>query len=416
MLSKVGLLRSNARHVVEVSKRQLNLLEYQSKGLLEDHNVLVQRFRVASQKGDAAKIASEFPCKEYVVKAQVLAGGRGKGHFDNGFKGGVHLTKDPKALDDLVGNMIGNRLITKQTPKEGIPVSKVMVAEAIDIDKETYFCILMDREYNGPVIVASPDGGVDIEDVAEKTPDRILKVAVDIKTGCTDQIAGQVAEFLGFTDGALKAQCMEQIKNLYSMFVKVDCLQLEVNPLALTPEGKIYTADAKLGFDDNAQFRQKDIFAMEDTTELDPREVEAASFNLNYVQMDGNIGCLVNGAGLAMATMDIIKLHGGEPANFLDVGGGVQEQQVTEAFRIISEDKAVKAILVNVFGGIVDCATIANGIIKACKNINLSLPLVVRLEGTNVDNAKKLLKESGLPIASATDLDDAAKQAIKALH
>jgi len=309
-------------------KRNLNLLEYQSKGLLQNYDVTVQKFRVASTAEEAVKIPQDFPCKEYVIKAQVLAGGRGKGHFDNGFKGGVHLTKDPNKVPELVTSMVGNRLITKQTPPEGIPVSKVMVAEAIDIVRETYFCILMDREYNGPVIVASPDGGVDIEEVAEKTPERIMKMPVDIKTGLTDEAAGKVAAFLGF-EGDLQSQCAEQIKRLYQMFLKVDCLQLEVNPLAETPEGIIYTADAKLGFDDNAQFRQKDIFDMEDTTESDPREVEAASWNLNYVQMDGNIGCLVNGAGLAMATMDIIKYYGGEPANFLDVGGSVQEHQVT---------------------------------------------------------------------------------------
>merc|ERR1719510_2515340 len=395
-------------------KRNLNLLEYQSKGLLQNYDVTVQKFRVASTAEEAVKIPQDFPCKEYVIKAQVLAGGRGKGHFDNGFKGGVHLTKDPNKVPELVTSMVGNRLITKQTPPEGIPVSKVMVAEAIDIVRETYFCILMDREYNGPVIVASPDGGVDIEEVAEKTPERIMKMPVDIKTGLTDEAAGKVAAFLGF-EGDLQSQCAEQIKRLYQMFLKVDCLQLEVNPLAETPEGIIYTADAKLGFDDNAQFRQKDIFDMEDTTESDPREVEAASWNLNYVQMDGNIGCLVNGAGLAMATMDIIKYYGGEPANFLDVGGSVQEHQVREAFRIISEDDKVKAILVNVFGGIVDCATIANGVVNACRSIDLKLPLVVRLEGTNVDNAKKILAESGLPILSTTDLDDAAQKAVKSL-
>ena len=263
------------------------------------------------------------------------------------------------------------------------------MAEAIDITRETYFCILMDRESNGPVIIASPDGGVDIEEVAEKTPDRIKKMPVDIHAGVTDAMAIEVAEFLGFT-GPLVAQCAEQVKNLYKTFLTVDCLQLEINPLAETPQGQvseielievlsvksfvqIYTADAKLGFDDNASFRQKHIFDMEDTTESDPREVEAAKHSLNYVQLDGNIGCLVNGAGLAMATMDIIKLYGGEPANFLDVGGSVQEHQVKEAFRIITEDDKVKAILVNVFGGIVNCATIANGIVNACKSIDLKV-------------------------------------------
>lgn len=397
------------------SVRNLNLLEYQAKGLLQDFEVTVQKFRVASNADEAGKIPKEFPCKEYVIKAQVLAGGRGKGHFDNGFKGGVHLTKDASKVPELVKSMIGHRLITKQTPPDGIPVNKVMVAEAIDIVRETYFCILMDRESNGPVIVASPDGGVDIEEVAEKTPDRILKTPVDINSGLDEETSMRISSFLGFTSPEMQKQCSEQIQRLYKMFVEVDCLQLEVNPLAETPDGLIYTADAKLGFDDNAQFRQKPIFDMEDTTELDPREVEAASFNLNYVQMDGNIGCLVNGAGLAMATMDIIKLYGGEPANFLDVGGSVQEHQVKEAFRIISEDKRVKAILVNVFGGIVDCATIANGVVNACRAINMGIPLVVRLEGTNVDNAKKILADSGLPIQSAVDLDDAAKKAVSAL-
>jgi len=401
--------------LTSVQSRNLNLLEYQSKGLLLDYGVTVQKFKMATNDAEAAKIPAEFPCDEYVIKAQVLAGGRGKGHFDNGFKGGVHLTKDPQAVPELCTAMIGNKLITKQTPPGGIPVSKVMVAEAIDITRETYFCIVLDREHNGPVIVASPDGGVDIEEVAEKTPERIKKVPVDIHTGVTDAMATELAEFLGFK-GPLVAQCAEQVQNLYKMFLDVDCLQLEVNPLAETPQGMVYTADAKLGFDDNASFRQKAIFDMEDTTESDPREVDAASHNLNYVQLDGNIGCLVNGAGLAMATMDIIKLYGGEPANFLDVGGSVQENQVKEAFRIITEDPEVKAILVNVFGGIVNCATIANGIVNACKSIELKIPLVVRLEGTNVDNAKKIIDDSGLAITSASDLDDAARKAVTALN
>merc|ERR1712002_196220 len=354
--------------------------------------VTVQKFKMASNADEAEKIPKTFPCEEYVVKAQALAGGRGKGHFDNGFKGGVHLTKDPDVVAGLCNAMIGNKLTTKQTPPGGIPVSKVMVAEAIDITRETYFCIAMDRESNGPVIVASPDGGVDIEDVAEKTPERIKKMPVDIHVGVTDEMATELAVFLGF-QGDLVPQCAEHIQNLYKMFLDVDCLQLEVNPLAETPQGKVYTADAKLGFDDNASFRQKAIFDMEDTTESDPREVDAASHNLNYVQLEGNIGCLVNGAGLAMATMDIIKLYGGEPANFLDVGGSVQEHQVKEAFRIITEDENVKAILVNVFGGIVDCATIANG----------------------VENAKAIIDNSGLAITSAADLDDAARKAVKAL-
>jgi len=412
LLRAAPFLGARAFQTSPVSR--LDLLEYQAKGLLEDYGVTVQKFKMASTKEEAAAIPGAFPCEEYVIKAQVLAGGRGKGTFDNGFKGGVHLTKDPAVVAGLCNAMIGNRLVTKQTPPAGIPVSKVMVAEAIDITRETYFCIAMDRDSNGPVIVASPDGGVDIEEVAEKHPERIKKVPVDIHEGVTDAMATELAVFLGF-QGDLVPQCAEQIKNLYTMFLDVDCLQLEVNPLAETPQGKVYTADAKLGFDDNASFRQKAIFDMEDTTELDPREVDAASHNLNYVQLDGNIGCLVNGAGLAMATMDIIQLYGGKPANFLDVGGGVQEEQVKQAFRIITEDKGVKAILVNVFGGIVNCATIANGIVNACKSIKLEIPLIVRLEGTNVDNAKQIIADSGLAIISATDLDDAAKKACSAL-
>ncbi|CAB4057111.1 LSC2 [Lepeophtheirus salmonis] len=393
--STSGLLFRRIFHQNKHPRRCLNLLEYQSKGLLEGHNVKVQKFLMAENDAEAIAIPKKFPCDEYVIKAQILAGGRGKGIFDNGFKGGVHLTKDKRQVASLCSNMLGHSLITKQTPPTGIPVSKVMVAEAIDIKRETYFCILLDREYNGPVIVASPDGGVDIEDVAERTPERIKKIPISISTGCTHEIAQDVAAFLGF-EGELKEQCAGQIKNLYDMFIKVDCVQLE--DLTTT-----------LNFD------KKNIFKMEDTTEMDPREVEAAAHNLNYVQMDGNIGCLVNGAGLAMATMDIIKLYGGDPANFLDVGGSVQEEQVKEAFRIITEDSKVKAILVNVFGGIVNCATIANGVVNACKSINLNLPLVVRLEGTNVEAAKKILEESGLPIQSAADLDDAAKKAVKAL-
>jgi len=395
--------------------RNLNLLEYQAKGLLQEYGVTVQKFKMATNTAEAEKIAADFPCDEYVIKAQVLAGGRGKGHFDNGFKGGVHLTKDPSKISNLCTSMIGHKLVTKQTPPEGIPVSKVMVAEAIDITRETYFCIVMDREFNGPVIVASPDGGVDIEEVAESTPERIMKLPVDIEKGVSDEMAIKVAEFLGFK-GDLVAQCAQQIKNLYRAFIEVDCVQLEVNPLAETPQGMVYTADAKLGFDDNASFRQKAVFDMEDTTESDPREVEAGKYNLSYVQLEGNIGCLVNGAGLAMATMDIIKLYGGQPANFLDVGGNVQEHQVKEAFRIITEDDKVKAILVNVFGGIVNCATIANGIVNACKSIDLKVPLIVRLEGTNVDNAKKIVADSGLDIISATDLDDAAQKAVSMLN
>lgn len=306
------------------------------------------------------------------------------------------------------------KLITKQTPKEGIPVNHVMVAESVDILRETYLCILMDREYNGPVIIASPAGGMDIEDVAHKTPELIRTVPVDIFEGVTDAMANDLAEFLLFK-GDLKQKAAQEIKNIWEMFLKVDAVQVEINPFVETPQGQVVSVDAKIGFDDNAKFRQQEIFDMEDTTESDPREVEANKCNLNYIGMDGNIGCLVNGAGLAMATMDIIQLYGASPANFLDVGGTVQEQQVLQAFKILTSDKNVKAILVNVFGGIVNCATIASGIVGASKSIELKVPLIVRLEGTNVDAAKKILQESGLPIQSASDLDDAAKKAVASI-
>lgn len=310
---------------------------------------------------------------------------------------------------EYINKMLGHNLITKQTPKQGIKVKTVMVAESVNIIKETYVCILMDRLYNGPVIIASPAGGVDIESVAEKTPNLIKKLPVDIYEGVTDSMANELAEFLEFK-GNVKTKAAEQIKHLWELFLKVDATQLEINPLAETSDGKVISVDAKLNFDDNAAFRQKEIFALEDHSESDPREVQAAKYNLNYIGMTGNIGCLVNGAGLAMATMDIIQLHGGSPANFLDVGGGVQENQVRAAFDILTSDPKVEAILVNVFGGIVNCATIAKGIVAA--STGLKIPLVVRLEGTNVVEAKKIIKESGLNIQSADDFETAAKLAV----
>jgi len=289
-----------------------------------------------------------------------------------------------------------------------------MVAEALDISRETYLAILLDRSHNGPVLVASPEGGMDIEEVAEKNPEAIFTEPIDISAGVTDEQARRMAQNLKF-EGPLVDQAAVQIQNLYKLFCKVDATQVEINPFGETPDGQVVCFDAKINFDDNAAFRQKEVFAMEDNSESDPREVEAAADNLNYIGMDGNIGCLVNGAGLAMATMDMVKLCGGEPANFLDVGGGVNEAQVTSAFRLLRSDPQVKAILVNVFGGIVNCATIASGIRSACDAIKLDIPVVVRLEGTNVDEARNILATSGLALTSATDLQDAAEKAVAAL-
>lgn len=394
--------------------RKLNLLECQSKGLLESNGIAIQKFRVVENVEEVKWLTQDFKVDEYVIKAQIHAGGRGLGHFDNGFKSGVHIAKDPSKVVEIVGKMLGHRLITKQTPKEGILVKKVMVAESVNIVRETYICILMDRGFSGPVIIASSAGGTDIESVAEKTPDLIKTIPVDIMRGVTDSMAESVADFLLF-EGNLKAKATEQIKKMWKFFQSVDALQMEINPFVETDKGDVISVDAKLQFDDNAQFRQKDIFSLEDISEIDPREVEAAKANLNYIPMSGNIGCLVNGAGLAMATMDIIKLHGGEPANFLDVGGGVQEDQVFKAFQILTSDPNVKAILVNVFGGIVNCATIANGIVNASLSLKLNVPLIVRLEGTNVNEAKKILSNSGLDIISASDLEEAAQKAVSCL-
>lgn len=412
-LSAKLLARKPFHSTLNISARNLNLLEYQSKKLLAESGIAIQAFRVLEGKKDE-NVLKDFNVDEYVVKAQILAGGRGKGHFDNGFKGGVHFTKDRSQVIPLVEQMIGHRLITKQTPKDGILVKKVMVADSINIARETYLSIVMDREHNGPVLIASPAGGMDIEAVAEETPEKIHTMPISVVTGITHAQAEEVARFLEFK-GPLVEKAAAEIEKLYHLFVKVDATQIEINPLAETDDGRVISVDAKLNFDDNAQFRQKDIFAMDVHEDTDPREVEAHKYHLNYVAMEGNIGCMVNGAGLAMATMDIIKLNGGSPANFLDVGGSVKEDQVLKAFQILTSDPNVKVILVNVFGGIVNCATIANGIVNATKVMGLKVPLVVRLEGTNVDAAKKILKESGLKIESAHDLDQAAKMAVKAL-
>ncbi|XP_072936159.1 succinate--CoA ligase [GDP-forming] subunit beta, mitochondrial [Epargyreus clarus] len=394
-----------------ISRRHLNLQEYHSKDLLKKHQVTIQNFRLLDASLDP-KSLSDFKANEYVVKAQILAGGRGKGHFDNGFKGGVHLTKDPKEILSLAKNMIGHKLITKQTPQDGILVDKVMVAESVDIVRETYFSIVMERSYNGAALVASPAGGMDIETVAEKTPHLLKTVPIDIHEGITDSVAKEVAEFLEFK-GPLVNKCAEEIKKLWQLFLKVDATQLEINPLVETDDGRVVAVDAKINFDDNAQFRQKDIFALDDPTGTDPREREAAALNLSFIDMDGSIGCMVNGAGLAMATMDLIVLSGGKPANFLDLGGGVGKAQVSAALRILESDPKVKTIFVNVFGGIINCATIADGIIAACKETPPKNPLVIRLEGNNSAAAKKILEESGLPFSIINDADEAAKYAVK---
>uniref|UniRef100_A0A8C4UWG8 Succinate--CoA ligase [GDP-forming] subunit beta, mitochondrial n=1 Tax=Falco tinnunculus TaxID=100819 RepID=A0A8C4UWG8_FALTI len=404
-------LRGSFPAVQLTPRRWLNLQEYQSKKIMADHGVTVQRFFVADSANDALQAAQRLKAKEIVLKAQILAGGRGKGIFNSGLKGGVHLTKDPEIVEQLAKQMIGYNLSTKQTPKDGVTVKKVMVAEALNISRETYFAILMDRACNGPVMVGSPQGGVDIEEVAVTSPELIFKEEIDIFEGVKDHQALQMAKNLGFK-GPLEQQAADQIKKLYNLFLKIDATQVEVNPFGETPEGQVVCFDAKINFDDNAEFRQKEIFAMDDKSENEPIENEAAKYDLKYIGLDGNIACFVNGAGLAMATCDIISLNGGKPANFLDLGGGVKEAQVYQAFKLLTADPKVEAILVNIFGGIVNCAIIANGITKACRELELKVPLVVRLEGTNVHEAQRILNESGLLITSANNLEDAAKKAV----
>lgn len=415
-----GLMAAKKPLFNQVPVRFLNLHEYQSKELMAKNGVRVQRGLVATNEKEALAAAETLVkegAEELVVKAQIHAGGRGKGHFDTGFQKGVHIRAGPtraKDIADCARQMFGHNLITKQTGPEGQKVMKVLIHEGINFDREMYFAILMDRAYNGPVMVASTQGGMDIEEVAHTNPNAIFTQPIDIEKGIQPSDTEKVARMLGFK-GAELVDVQEQMANLYKLFITCDATQVEINPLVVTRKGKVYCVDAKITFDDNAEFRQKAIYAMRDTSMEDPREVEASKFNLNYIGLDGNIGCMVNGAGLAMATMDIIQLYGGKPANFLDVGGGANAKQVEEAFKLLQADHKVQALLVNIFGGIMKCDVIAEGIITAAKNVGLKVPLVVRLEGTNVHLGVKLLQESGLPIITATDLDDAAQKAVKSI-
>ena len=351
---------------------------------------------------------------QYVVKAQVHAGGRGKGTFKNGFKGGVHVVKSVEEVEEVAGKMLNQVLVTKQTGETGKLVSKIMVAEAVDLKKECYFAILQDRARECPVIVASTEGGMDIEEVAATRPEAIIREHIDPGLGILPFQALKIAVALGLT-GPLLRQTTKLITNVYKLFTALDCSLVEINPLVVTTDDRVCALDAKFNFDDNALYRHPEIMEMRDETEEDPREVEAGKYDLNYIGLDGNIGCMVNGAGLAMATMDIIKYYGGEPANFLDVGGSATEEMVTNAFRILTSDKNVKALLVNIFGGIMRCDVIAQGIVAAAKNIDMKIPLVVRLEGTNVEIGKKILADSGISIIPADNLDEAAQKAVAAV-
>ncbi|XP_043651281.1 succinate--CoA ligase [ADP-forming] subunit beta, mitochondrial isoform X2 [Drosophila teissieri] len=391
--------------------RNLNVQEHVSYSLLNEAKIPTPRFAVAKNGKEANDIATKLKTDNLVLKAQVLAGGRGKGTFKNGLKGGVRVVYDPQTAEELSSKMIDQLLVTKQTGAAGRICKKVMVAERKFPRREFYFAVMMERAFNGPVLIASKEGGVDIEEVAASSPDAILYEPIDIGTGLTSEQAEKIVKKVGL-GGDGEDTHVQMLLNLYDLFVKKDALLVEINPYAEDAMSGFFALDAKLRFDDNAEFRQKELFALRDWTQEDPKEVEAAKYNLNYIALDGTIGCMVNGAGLAMATMDIIKLYGGEPANFLDVGGGATAEAVKAAFKIITSDPKVLCILVNIFGGIMRCDVIAEGIISATKDLNLNMPVVVRLQGTKVKEARELIRTSGLKILARDDLDKAADLAV----
>merc|ERR1712055_711697 len=393
-------------------KRDLSVHEHVSMSLLKEAGVPVPKFGVANNAAEAKQIAVDIASNDLVVKAQVLAGGRGKGHFAGGSKGGVRLVYSPEEVEEASAGMIGDFLITKQTGAEGRICNSVMVTERKYTRKEFYIAFMNERAFNGPVVIASSEGGVNIEETAEKNPDAIVKFPIDAVDGLSVEGARKVALELGIHESKVE-EVSQILLNLYQLFVTKDASMVEINPFAEDNKGNFVCLDAKLKFDDNAEFRQKSVFDQRDWSQEDAREVAAAEYNLNYIALDGDIGCMVNGAGLAMATMDIIKLHGGSPANFLDVGGGATAEQVKEAFKIITGDPKVNALLVNIFGGIMRCDVIAEGIIAAARELNLMTPIVVRLQGTMVDEAKVLIASSGMKILPVNDLDEAARLAVK---
>jgi len=393
-------------------KRDLSVHEHVSMSLLQEAGVPVPKFGVAKSAAEAKKIAEDIASNDLVVKAQVLAGGRGKGHFAGGAKGGVRLVYSPEEVEEASAGMIGDFLITKQTGAEGRICNSVMVTERKYTRKEFYIAFMNERSFHGPVCIASSEGGVNIEEVAEKNPDAIVKFPIDVMKGLDVEGAKNIAQGIGVHEKKVD-EVAQILLNLYDLFQKKDASMVEINPFAEDSTGNFVCLDAKLKFDDNAEFRQKAVFDQRDWSQEDKREVEAANYNLNYIALDGDIGCMVNGAGLAMATMDIIKLHGGSPANFLDVGGGATADQVKEAFKIITGDPKVNALLVNIFGGIMRCDVITEGIIAAARELNLVTPIVVRLQGTNVDEAKVMIGSSGLKILPVDNLDEAARLSCK---
>jgi len=395
----------------------MNIHEHQAKQLLAKFGVAVPKGKVAYTPEEAVSVAGELGGPVYVVKSQIHAGGRGAGRFkgNEGGKGGVRVVKSIDEVAASAAQMLGYILVTKQTGPEGKEVKRLYIEDGCDIARELYLSFLIDRVTSRITVMASTEGGMEIEEVAAETPERIITVAIDPVTGLEPHHARSIAFGLGL-EGKQVGSAVKFLQSLYRMFVELDASMVEVNPLVVTAAGEVLALDAKMNFDDNALFRHPDIAELRDENEEDPAELEAAKHELNYVKLDGSIGCMVNGAGLAMATMDIIKLYGGDPANFLDVGGGATKERVTAAFKLILSDPNVEGILVNIFGGIMRCDVIAEGVVAAARDVSLNVPLVVRLEGTNVDLGKKIMADSGLPIISAGNLGDAAEKIVKAVR
>ncbi len=396
----------------------MNIHEYQAKAVLKEFGVPVSRGVPILEKGAAAGAASQLDVPVFVVKSQIHAGGRGKGRFkepEAGPQGGVRLAKSAAEVETFIDQMLGRTLVTVQTGPAGKQVNRLYLEEGCDILKEFYLSLLVDRSTSRVSFVVSTEGGMNIEEVAHKTPEKIVSFSVDPATGVMPHHGRRVAKALGL-DGDLARQAGKLTAQLYEAFVAKDMAMLEINPLIVSADGRIVCLDAKVSFDSNALFRHPELLELRDESEEDPKEIEASKHDLNYISLNGEIGCMVNGAGLAMATMDIIKLYGSEPANFLDVGGGATKEKVTAAFKIITADSQVKGILVNIFGGIMKCDVIAEGVIAAVRDVGLTVPLVVRLEGTNVALGKKIISESGLNVIAADDLDDAAQKIVAAVR
>ena len=395
----------------------MNIHEYQAKALLRSYGAPVSDGRIVLKSEDAKTAAGELDGPMWVVKAQIHAGGRGKGTFleaDAGTKGGVRITKSVQEAASEAKKMLGRTLVTHQTGPVGKQVNRVYIEDGSEITQELYLAILVDRQSSRVSFVCSTEGGMDIEAVAESSPEKILSFSIDPTTSFQPYHGRRIAFMLGLEGKQLK-QCVSLMTTLYKLFLEKDMEMLEINPLIVSGSGNLKCLDAKMGFDGNATYRHADIAELRDTTEEDPKELEASKYDLNYIALDGEIGCMVNGAGLAMATMDIIKLYGAEPANFLDVGGGATKEKVTEAFKIITSDPNVKGILVNIFGGIMRCDVIAEGVVAAVKEVGLKVPLVVRLEGTNVETGNEIINTSGLDVIAATNLKDGAEKIVKAV-